>query len=270
VLYKKRFGRKLDLEDPKTLNEKILKLKLESYEKDTLVKQCSDKYAVRDYVQNCGCGDILIPLIASYDRPDDIEWNKLPEDFAMKWNYGSGFNIICRDKSKLDINKTVKQLKKWRKDPYYLVHSEMQYKGVNKKIIVEKLLKNESGNTPEDYKFYCFNGRVELIMVCLNRRKENGSILADYIFYDRDWEIKPYSSDSYSAIEKKFCYPRPDNIDKAIEYAEKLSAPFKFVRTDLYLCGEDIYFGELTFTPAGGLDTDLLIGDAEMGKLLDI
>lgn len=269
VLYKKRFGQLFNLKNPTTLNEKILKLKLDSYATDLLVRQCADKFAVRAYVEDIGCGELLIPLIATYDRVEQIDWKKLPETFVMKWNYGSGFNILCSDKSKLDIPKTIKQLKKWQKDPYYLVHSEMQYKNVKKKIIVEEFLTSDNGFVPDDYKFYCFNGRVEYILVCTNRHKGNDGIVANYVFFDRQWCVQPFSQYAIEC-DCKVDIQRPKNLDMAIEYAEKLSSPFKFVRTDLYLCGSKIYFGELTFTPAGGLDTDLFSGDRIMGELLKL
>ena len=113
LLFLRKFGRLPELQNPKTLNEKLLKLKLERFGSDELVRQCADKYRVRDFVRQRGCGETLNKLIAVYDRPEDICWDQLPQRFAMKWNFGCGYNIICDDKEKLNIPETVKQLKKW-------------------------------------------------------------------------------------------------------------------------------------------------------------
>lgn len=270
LLFWQKFGRKLNLEDPKTLNEKILFLKLRSYEKDVLVRQCADKYAVRDYVKDLGFEEILVPLLGTYDSPDEIEWDKLPPQFVIKWNFGCGFNIICRDKEEFDIESSKKMLKKWGNNKYYLSHSEMQYKNTPKKIIIEEYLTSDNGAPlPDDYKFYCFNGKVIYILVCANRRYKGTHAIADYVFFDRDWNVMPYSEYAIKNIDN-IHINKPRLLENAIAIAEKLCAPFDFVRTDLYILDNKIYFGELTFTPAGGMDTDLFTGDVEMGKLLRI
>ena len=190
--------------------------------------------------------------------------------FVIKWNFGCGFNIICTDKKNLDIANTVDKLNRWRKVKYYLSHSEMQYKDVTKKIIVEQFIQSKNGSLlPDDYKFYCFNGKVIYIMVCANRRYNGTHAVADYVFFDRNWNVMPYSE--YAIKNKDIIYiEQPKLLWKAIEIAEILSEPFDFVRTDLYIIDNSIYFGELTFTPAGGMDTDLFSGDEEMGKCLKI
>lgn len=138
--YRQTFKRRLPLENPQTLNEKILWLKLNRYMKDPLVIQCADKYAVRSYVEECGCGDILNELYAVYDSVDEIVWEDLPQQFALKWNFGAGKNVICADKSQLDKDAVLRQLRKWGKDRCWLPHSEMQYKYIPKKIICERFI----------------------------------------------------------------------------------------------------------------------------------
>ena len=267
VRYKKIFGRKLDLENPQTLNEKILKMKLESYATDPLIRKCADKYAVRSYVKESGVGEILVPLIASYDKVDEIEWKKLPNSFVMKWNYGCGFNIVCLDKEKADVLELKNQMKKWSKVRYYLPYSEMQYKGVQKKIIVEKYLKPQHGKLPDDYKVYCFNGKAMYVMLCVGR--ENGH--AKYLYYDRNFQfMRDFSYDGIDMPED-FELEKPEGYGALFFYAEKLSAPFKFVRADFYLVDGQVYFGELTFTPSAGLDAGRIPEvDNLFGKLLDI
>lgn len=266
--YRYLFKRNLDLVNPQTLDEKILKLKLERYASDPLIKQCADKFAVRDYVKKAGCDDILVPLIASYDSVDEIEWEMLPNSFAMKWNFGCGFNIICPDKSKLNIDEATKQMRVWGRDrSYYLDYSEMQYKDVKKKIIIESFLKPESGVLPADYKVYCFNGVPRYILLCVGRNKD---IHPKFYFFDTNWELARINNDSKNA-PAEFSYPKPKCFDKLIYCAETLSRPFEFVRADFYVVNDHLYFGELTFTPAGAMDVNRLPEtNILFGKLLNI
>ena len=154
LLFLKKFGRFPDLKNPKTLNEKILKLKLESYGQNEVVRKCADKYRVREYIESCELENCLTKLIAVYDKPSDIDWESLPESFAMKWNFGCGYNIICPSKKDLDIPATVKKLEKWGKEPFWAYFSELQYRNMEQKIIVEEYLGDPDGLPPEDYKFY--------------------------------------------------------------------------------------------------------------------
>lgn len=244
--YRNAFGRKLDLNNPKTLNEKVLWLKLNKYMKNPLVIQCADKARVRDYVEQCGCGDILIPLIGVYDKAEDIPWDELPDQFALKWNFGAGMNIICTDKSKLDREQTVRQLDEWGKCKYWLPHSEMQYKYITKKLCCERLLKDDNGSgVVPDYKVYCFHGEAKAILVMHDR---GGTIKSE--FFNTKWEplrnTKKY-------ISPKSQTDRPMCLEKMLDYANRLSVPFPFVRCDFYIVNNELYFGELTFTPAGGL-----------------
>ncbi|MBO7119862.1 MAG: hypothetical protein J6W03_06050 [Bacteroidaceae bacterium] len=267
IQFRKRKGYRLNLDNPQTLDEKIQKLKLESYETDPLIIQCADKYAVRSYVEKQGCSDILVPLIAAYDKVEDIEWDKLPNAFAMKWNFGSGTNIICPDKSKLDIEEAKRKMKKWRKEKnWYLYLSEMQYKSIPPKIVVEAYLKPEHGVQPDDYKLYCFNGEPKFILLCTGR--EFGR--PKFYFFDEGWNLARINRDSKAAPEG-FTYPRPNCFDKLMESARTLSAPFKFVRADFYVVGDKVYFGELTFTPEAGIDAHRLYEtDLMFGKLLKL
>lgn len=144
VRYRKSFHRKLDLQSPRTLNEKLLWLKLNRYMHDPLVIQCADKFRVRAYVEECGCGEILNTLYGVYDSVDDINWEALPMQFVLKWNFGAGMNIVCTDKSQMDKKTVLRTLKKWGKTKPWLTHSEMQYKYIPKKIICERLLNAEA------------------------------------------------------------------------------------------------------------------------------
>ena len=262
VCYRVKFKHKLDLDHPVTLNDKILWLKFNTYWNNPIIKQCADKLRVREYLTNQGYGYLLNDLIGVYYNVDDIDWNSLPEKFAIKLNVGCACNIIVSDKRKLDINKTKSTMKKWLKSNYWLGWSEMQYKDVKPCILVEKYLGDDNGNLPQDYKFYCFNGKAEYVMVCVDR--EIGKHAAFY-YFDKNWNMMPYSSDYFANPNR--IIPRPPYIEEAFEVAEKLSNEFPFVRTDLYVIDGKVIFGELTFTPSAGLDqsrlpeTDRILGE---------
>ena len=134
---------------------------------------------------------------------------------------------------------------------YWLGWSEMQYKGVKPYILVEKYLGDEDGNLPVDYKFYCMNGKASSVMVCQDR---DGVHHPKFFFMDRQWNKLPYTEEVFKYPD--FYIEKPDNIDEAFEIAELLARDFPFVRVDLYIVKNKIYFGELTFTPAAGMDTD--------------
>lgn len=253
VLYRYNFKKKLDLEHPITLNDKILWLKFNTYWNNDTVKQCADKYRVREYLQKKGFSELLVDLIGVYDDPEKIEWDSLPDSFALKLNVGCGKNIIVNKKCELDIPKIVETMKTWMKEKYYLGHSEMQYKDVKPYILIERNLCTDTGMLPDDYKFYCMNGKSLYVMVCEDR--EIGK-KAKYFYFDKNWNMMPYSQDALD--EPGRIIPKPEGIDTAFEYAEKLSKDFPFVRVDLYIVNGKVYFGELTFTPSAGLDTGRL------------
>lgn len=244
--YYRRIGKKINLKNPTSFNEKIQWLKLNVFSKERIYSECADKYKVREYVKKCGCEEILIDLIGVYDDPSEIDFDKLPNKFVLKWNFGSGLNIVCDDKSKIIEIEVKKKLKKWKRKKFHLRTSEMHYKYIDKKLICEKYLDDNI----KDYKFYCYNGDVECVMVCFERI--NG--YAKTYYFDKEWNLlKDYSLDS---IEGKdiFEIEKPKLLKKMFDYASILSKGFPFVRVDLYYVNNNIYFGELTFTPYAGLD----------------
>ena len=263
VRYKKAFHKKLNLKNPATFNEKLLWLKLNDYIRNPLVIQCVDKYAVRDYIKDCGCEDILNELIGVWEKPSDIPWDELPEQFVLKWNFGAGMNIICKDKSKLDIDQTVKQLTKWGKNRYWLSHSEMQYKYIPKRIICEKFLSDSQHEAIPDYKVYCFNGKPQAVFVMMGRGTK-----VQTMFFDTDWNVLENTA-KYGKISEQI--EKPLCLEQLIRISERLSKTFPFVRCDFYLVDNKIYFGELTFTPAGGLFTSqTTVRGQDMGELLNL
>lgn len=261
LLFYKKFGRWPELEHPKTLNEKLLKAKLESFGKNELVRQCADKYRVRDYVRDCGYERCLNKLEAVYDSVDEIQWHELPEQFAMKWNFGCGYNIICQSKKLLNMKEAAAKMEKWGKEPFWAYFSELQYRNVEKKILVEEYIGNDDGSLPDDYKFYCFDGKAYCVMVCVGRKEG----WPRFYFFDRDFHLLRINRDSVNAPEG-FSLPKPEGLEDAFEIADRLSKGIPFVRVDLYLTKKGVRFGEMTFTPAAALDnkrlpeTDLLFG----------
>lgn len=204
-----------------------------------------DKYLVRDYVKEKIGNKFLIDLLGVFDKPEEIDFKTLPNQFVIKLNTGSGFNIIIKDKNKIDIKKIIKKLHKWMRIDYSRIKKEPQYKNVKKKIIIEKFMadKNQELN---DYKFFCFDGKVKFVEVDSDRF---GNHTMD--FFDEKWnllQLKKGNHENSSTIPRK-----PQKFDKMINIAEELASEFQFVRVDLYNVDGNVYFGELTFTPAGGL-----------------
>ncbi len=238
-------GRSLNLEEPKRFTEKLQWYKL--HYRNPLMHVCADKYAVRDYVKSKGLGETLIPLLAHYETVDQVDWDALPDSFVIKTtNGGGGLNVIvCPDKSKLDIEDAKEKLRPVKKLPRS-GGREWAYYGLEPGIVVEELLLNEQH--PEaginDFKFLCYNGHAETIVVDTDRyvgHKRN--------FYDRDWNNLHITSDCPACDREIF---RPENLEEMLKTAEKLAEGFPFVRVDLYsVCGK-VYFGELTFYPWSG------------------
>ena len=266
-IYKRTQGKKLDLKNPKLFNEKLMWLKLNKYNNNNLVTECADKYLVRNYIKRCGCDELLNEVIGVYNSVEEINFEDLPNKFVLKCNHAAGYNIICKDKNTLDIVQTKRKLKKWLNDDYWKQYAEVNYKNIPKKIICEKYLENKNKTDLEDYKFYCFNGKAEFVMICIGR---NSSEKTQYYFMDKEWKIMKINAYGTNAPEN-FTIDKPDNIQEMFEYAEKLSTPFPFVRVDFYDVDGKIYFGELTFTPAGCVDNKY-IGNAPkiLGDMLEL
>lgn len=263
-LYQQRFGKKLDLNAPETLNEKVLWLKLHEYHKP-IYTQCADKYRVREFVTERGCGELLNELYGVYSSAEEIDFDKLPNQFALKCNHAAGFNIICEDKSQLNIPKVKEQLDQWLKQDFSRKLSEPQYREIPRRIICEKFIDN-GGELPDDFKFYCINGEPKVVMLC----RERASGETKFYYFDMEWQLLPYNETSREAMAKGVKIPRPTGFETLIGYARALSRGFVFVRADFYLVNNKPLFGELTFTPAGGLDRSDREANIEIGKLIPV
>ena len=236
------YGKFVNTKNPEYYGEKIQCLKLNGKLKK--YSDFVDKYKVRKYVKEKVGEEYLIPLIEVFEKPEEINYNKLPNSFVLKLNHGSGYNIIVKDKSKLDINKTNKQLNKWLKEDYYKIKKENQYQNVVKKIICEKYIADKNGEL-NDYKFFCFDGKPEFFKVDFGRY-ENHTMN----YYDLDMNLLNLQEGNFKNNTEKI--ERVKNLNEMIDISKKLSEDFQFVRVDLYNVDGKIFFGELTFTPASG------------------
>lgn len=244
IQYKIKLGRKLDLNNPKRFSEKTQWYKL-NY-RDPLMTKCADKYLVREYITEKGFSEILVDLYGVYKNPEHINIDQLPEKFIIKTTNGSGTNYICKSKKDFDIKQVRNQLSKWMTRNIYSASREWAYKNITPRIIVEELIEDFSNEFDgiNDYKIFCFNGKVEYIVVDVDR-----SVGHKRNIYTKDWDLINTSTD-YPQINKEII--KPEGLDKMIEIAEILSEEFPHVRVDLYWVNNRIYFGELTFYPWTG------------------
>lgn len=242
------FGRKLNLKNPKTFNEKIQWLKLNFC--PDIYATMVDKYEAKKYVANIIGEEYIIPTIGVWEDVDKIDFDSLPERFVMKCNHNSGHGMfICKDKSQMDLRSVKKELRAGLKEKFYKMAHEMQYKNVKPLVIAEQYIEDSSENGLIDYKFFCFDGIVKICEVISNRF--NGRLCANY--YDLDWNILPIGSKKMPS-DPTMLVSKPKNLAKMIEIASELSKGFPHIRVDLYNVDGNIYFGELTLTHNGGMN----------------
>ena len=245
--YRAAMGGKLDLDTPSTFNEKLQWLKL--YDRKPEYTVMVDKYRVRDYIADTIGSEYLIPLVGVWDSADEIDFDALPNQFAMKCNHNSGLGMcICKDKSKLDVDRVKKELQKGLKQDYYLTGREWPYKDVPRKIIAEQFMKSDAGGLT-DYKLHCFNGEPKLILVCKDRFTETG-LTED--FFSGNWEHLDIRRPNHPNASQSI--PQPRELPRMLELARKLSQDIPFLRVDFYIIEHKIYFSELTFFPASGFE----------------
>lgn len=261
--YKYITHHKLNLKSPKRYTEKLQHLRLYEYPNSALVSKCASRVGVREYIKELGLDEYLIPCLGIYDNFDDINFDKLPNQFVMKCSHACAFNMIVKDKSTLNINEARKKFNKWLKTNYGKKTIELHYAKIKPQIIIEKYIGGLE--LPLEYKIHVFNGKAKNLYVVSGRGKD-----IRYNNYYIDWT--PFDGSQFNGW-KKTDYPlnKPENFDEMIKLAETLAKPFPFVRVDLYNIDGKIYFGEMTFTPAKGtliLDDDS--ADFKMGEWLKI
>ena len=251
----------MDWNNPRTLDQKIQWLKLN--DNSELRTDLTDKYKVRKWIKSTIGEEYLVKLLGKWDRPEDIDYDILPNQFVLKANHGCGCNYIVTDKSKVDRQDINKKFNKWLSINYAYICGELQYKDIKPCIIAEEYIADIDGDIP-DYKVWCFNGKAKYIMYLSDRSK--GLKMA---FYDCEWKKQNFVY-SYDLNEDEV--QRPKQLDKLIYLAETLAADFYHVRVDFYILKNgQIKFGEMTFTSAGGKSRwNPSEADSKLGALLEL
>lgn len=251
-------GYELNLDNPQTYNEKLQWLKL--YDHNPIYTTMVDKYAVKDYVSSIIGEEYIIPTLGVWDKFDDIDFEALPNQFVLKCTHDSGGLVICKDKSKFDINVARKKINKSLKRNFYYYGREWPYKDVKPRIIAEKYMEDNSENL-NDYKFMCFDGKVKASFVCNNRYEKNGLTVT---FYDTEWKRMPFERHYPASVYE---IDKSKSYKEMVRIAEQLAKKISFVRVDFYEIKGKPYFGELTFFPGSGFEEfvpkerDNLFGD---------
>lgn len=238
-------GRWIDWDNPETFNDKLQWMKL--YNRRPEYTMMVDKYAVKEYVKNKIGEQYVVPNLFVWDRPEDIDFDMLPDKFVIKTTHDGGSRgcVICKDKQKLNRKETLSRLKKSMKNNLFYKYREWPYKNVKKRIIAEKFLENEDSSTLNDYKLYCFNGLVKC--VCISNNRFLGDTEFDY--FDDNFNRLPFSQGGPNSKKEII---KPQTFDEMKAIAEKLSSGIPHVRVDLYEVKGHIYFGELTFFDSSG------------------
>ncbi|MBE6909146.1 MAG: carbonic anhydrase [Ruminococcaceae bacterium] len=263
-------GRQLNLKNPQRFTEKLQWYKL--YYKDPLMIRCVDKYDVREYVKSKGLEDILIPCYGVFDSVEEIEWDKLPNQFVIKDTLGGGGNAVMfvDDKSRADFESLKELASTWTAIDNHVRDGGREwpyYSGKKHRIIIEEMLKQPDGDLA-DYKFFCFSGRVMIFYIRTGYNRYHACGKMSFFTRERQW-LKGVGMDycAVSDIQQNL----PNNISDMIECAEKLSTGFPHARIDLYCVDSKIYFGEITFFNASGymkFDPDSF--DIELGNMFPL
>lgn len=259
-LYIIKFHRRINLRNPQTFNEKLQWLKLYGHRPEYVIM--ADKYKVKQFVADRIGEEYVVPCLGVWERAEDIDFEGLPNQFALKCNHNSGGGrCICKDKSKLDLKKVRKDIAKGLKSNYYLPGRDKQYRDIEKRIIADTYLDDRTGNELRDYKFWCFDG-VPVYMYCTCKGKyiyEN--------FYDMDFN-PVFINHGFPRLIPEI--KKPQEFELMKELASKLSAGIPFVRVDFFDVDHHVYFGEFTFFDWGGFLPFCGNWDEELGKLINL
>ena len=258
------FKQKLDLNNPQTFSEKLQWLKLHDHNPAYTIMV--DKYAVKEYVSRIIGPEYVIPTLGIWERFDDIDFDKLPNQFVLKCTHDSGGLVICKSKQSLDVAKARRILSKCLKRNYYLGTREYPYKSVKPQIIAEQYMEDGNSGVLNDYKLMCFNGKAKLIELYLGRYSNNLTL----DFYDTSWN-KTQISQSHFAPNSTILYPKPKNLPKMIEFSELISKDMAHCRVDWYEINGKLYFGEITFYDGSGLSPfDSEEDEIQIGSWIDL
>ena len=247
LLFRLSMGKWPNLRNPQTYSEKLQWLKL--YDRKPEYTRMVDKYAVKEYVAGIIGDDYVIPTLGVWDKPEDIEWDTLPNQFVLKCTHDSGGVVICTDKRVFDRKAAIKKLNKSLKTNYYWRNREWPYKNVQKRIIAEKYVCPSPGSKDlPDYKFFCFDGEVKALFVATERQNPNEEVKFD--FFDADFNHLPFRQGHENA---RFTPQKPKNFDVMKKAAAQLSKGMPHARVDLYEVGDKVLFGEVTLFHFSGV-----------------
>lgn len=263
-LYRAKFGKELNLENPQTFNEKLQWLKL--YDRKPVYTTMVDKYAAKEYVADKIGEEYIIPTLGVWDKFDDIDFDALPDQFVLKCTHDSGGLAICKDKKTFDIEAACKKINRCLKRNYYYTFREWPYKDVKPRIIAEKYMVDESGYELKDYKIFCFDGQPKIMFIATDRANPEEETKFD--FFDMEFNHLPFQNGHPNA---KKSIMQPKGFEKMKELAAKLSAGIPQVRVDFYDIDGKVYFGELTFSHwSGFVPFDPEEWDYKLGSWIDL
>lgn len=262
--FKNRVGYWPHLNHPRTFNEKLQWLKLN--DRHAEYTQMVDKIDAKKYVASIIGDKYIIPTLGVWNSVDEIEWDKLPNQFVIKVSSDSGGIVVCKDKQTLDIERAKEKLSNgWGKN-YYVHNKEYPYRDLSPRIIAEEYKEDESGYELRDYKIFCFNGEPKILFVASDRQKAGEDTKFD--FFDLNWNHLPFTNGHPNS--KEFI-AKPKNFEEMLEIAKKLSVGIPQVRIDLYNCNGQIYFGEITFFHWSGMTAfDPIEWDFKLGKMIKL
>ena len=253
---------RVQLRDPQTFNSKLIWLNL--YDRNPEYAAFVDKYEVREYITKRIGEKYLNELYGVYERVEDIDFESLPNEFVLKATHGSGWIIICDDKTRFDIGRAKKQMQSWLNKNFYDLYGEWIYKELKPRIICERYLRNEHESGLTDYKIYCFNDTPKFVQVDMDRYQDHTRTYFDLNWQQIHFELGGCKASS-SPIEK------PGSLNEMIEIARVLCRGLKFLRVDLYLVDGKIFFGELTLYSGNGmLNFSPKQYDKKIGELLKL
>lgn len=264
ITYRLCMHKKLNLKSPQSYNEKLQWLKLHDH--NPLYQKLVDKYEVKQIVENKIGAKYIIPTLGVWESVNDIDFDSLPKQFVIKSTHDSGSVFVCKDKDKLDINLVKRKMAKSLKRNYFWSAREWPYKNISHRIIAEKFVEDMKTKSLDDYKFFCFNGKVDNCMVVRGRAEGR----TQYYHFDRNWNLCRFNRLTRS-LPEGYSEQKPEFIDEMIEIAEKLSEGMIHVRIDLYEANGQIYFGEYTFYSQSGFESGFDdYSDGYLGSLIKL
>lgn len=262
IRYRATFGKKLNLKNPQTFNEKLQWLKL--YDRKPEYTKMVDKYEVKKYVEKLVGKDYIIPTLGIYNTWEEIKFEELPNEFVIKCTHDSGSVVICKNKDSFNKNKARKKIEKALKRNFYINGREWPYKNVKPRIIIEKYIEEMNSNSVKDYKLFVFNGKVKSSFIVTERDTGNPK----FTFFDKDKkfiDIKQCGAENDPSLEM------PKQYDEMVKIAEKLAKATVQVRVDFYIINNKIYFGELTFFDSSGFGKfEPEEWDLKLGEMLEL